>query len=141
MGIYIKDSFDNDIQEEVEFLIDSCLMESVENPFEYVKWFYENALIYSARADGKVVAVVLARRHAVDDFSPWAHDENGDVLWISELAATSHEAIFHIYKQFISDCLSNGFSFPNVIMFNREKTVKRVHASPIIKFMQKFTKI
>ena len=56
MGIYIKDSFDNDIQEEVEFLIDSCLMESVENPFEYVKWFYENALIYSARADGKVVA-------------------------------------------------------------------------------------
>lgn len=144
MGIYIKEPRSEESQKLTEYLLDMGLLKGEKNPFNVVDWYVENAIALVVRDvnNDKIVAGVLARRHPVDCFAKHFHDDNGDVLFVAELASDSHEAVYLLYKQFLTNCIDNGNTIPNVIMFNRQKRKeKKLTVAPAIGLFHQIGKL
>lgn len=139
MGIYLKEQHNKDARIIADYFIGRGLLKDEREPVELVDWYIKNAIVHVVVEDGKIIGAVLARRHSVDNFDRWEHDDNGDVLFVKDLAIESHEVVYAMYRKFISDCLSSGQNFPNVIRFQRDgDSRRRNRVMPIIGFFNKF---
>ena len=139
MGIFVRNCKETDCERVLAYLQKNGLMLNQEDPLATVMWFNDNAIVCVIESEGNIVGAAIGRRHSVDDFSQWTHDNNGDVLFVRELAADSHEVAYAIYRLFLKQCLENGYSLPNVIRFQRNDDKERKNRIfPIMQFFRKF---
>jgi hypothetical protein len=67
-----------------------------EQLLQLVNWYWRDGRVGVVRREGRIVAVALARASAdlrETRANPWYHDEQGNVVWVEHIAATTPEGV------------------------------------------------
>lgn len=74
------------------------------NLLRMLGWYWADGRVGTVRHAGRVVAVATARslRDAAEAADPWAHHEDGRILWVEDIASTHPDgirALLHLVVQ------------------------------------------